>query len=191
LTLLKRALTRHSSGIHVLPGPPMMEDAARIDPEAIRRVLTLLRQIFSIIVIDTSKGFQATDFVAFEQSDSILMVVQLELGCLRNSSRLIQSFQQFDGLAEKVRIVVNRVGSTTEEISLKKAEETLGTRVSWQIPNASHHISSARAKGVPLDSAAPGCRAHRAMLDIAHHFTPPGLEVESKPVRRRFSALFF
>ncbi|CAN5910122.1 AAA family ATPase [soil metagenome] len=191
LMLLKRALTRHASGIHVLPGPPMMEDAARIDPEALRRVLNLLRQAFSVVVIDTSKGFQATDFVAFEQADTILLVVELELGCLRNSSRLIQSFRQFDGLADKVRIVVNRVGSTTEEISLKKAEETLGTRVSWQIPNASHHISLSRAKGVPLDSAAPGCRAHRAMLDIAHNFTPPGVEAEAKPARRRFSALFF
>ena len=33
LTLLKRSMTRHSSGLYVLPHPVAMEDAAKIDPE--------------------------------------------------------------------------------------------------------------------------------------------------------------
>ena len=39
LTLLKRSLTRHASGLYVLPHPIAMEDAAKIDPEALRRLL--------------------------------------------------------------------------------------------------------------------------------------------------------
>ena len=34
LTLLKRSMTRHASGLFVLPRPIAMEDVARIEPEA-------------------------------------------------------------------------------------------------------------------------------------------------------------
>ena len=45
LTLLKRSLTRHSSGLYVLPHPAAMEEAAKIDPESAAGALlvTLLK----------------------------------------------------------------------------------------------------------------------------------------------------
>ena len=70
----------------------------------------LLKAAFGTVVIDTSKGLQSSDFVAFEMSDVILVVVQLDLTCLRNTARLIGLFQQFDGLADRVKLVVNRTG---------------------------------------------------------------------------------
>ena len=136
LTLLKRSMTRHASGLYVLPHPVAMEDAAKIDPELLRRVLVLLKAAFPTVVIDTSKGLQSSDFVAFEMADVILMVVQLDLTCLRNTARLLQLFQQFEGMAERVKLVANRVGSHDSEISLKKAEETLKMPITWQVPNA-------------------------------------------------------
>src|SRR5207302_4987925 len=46
LTLLKRSVTKHGSGLFVLPHPTAMEDAAKIDPEVLRRVLVLLKAAF-------------------------------------------------------------------------------------------------------------------------------------------------
>ena len=127
-----------------------------------QRLLGLLKAAFGTVVIDTSKGLQSSDFVAFEMSDVILVVVQLDLTCLRNTARLIGLFQQFDGLADRVKLVVNRAGSNDTEISLKKAEETLKMPISWQIPNATKIFQAARIKGVPDrrrrqgEPAAPG-----------------------------------
>ena len=56
-----------------------MEDAAKIEPEMLRRVMSLLKTAFPTIVIDTSKGLQSTDFVAFEMADVILLLVQFDL----------------------------------------------------------------------------------------------------------------
>ena len=36
LTLLKRSMTRHASGLYVLPHPVALEDAAKIDPETLK-----------------------------------------------------------------------------------------------------------------------------------------------------------
>jgi pilus assembly protein CpaE len=192
LTLLKRTITRHSSGLYVLPHPVAMEDAAKIDPDALRRAIGLLKAAFQTVIIDTSKSLQASDFVAFEMADSILLVTELDLSCLRNSARLLKLLRQFDGLAEKVKVVVNRGGSSVSEISLKKAEETLGVPVSWQIPNAFKAVSLARSKGVPIETEAPGSRIHRSLLEVAQAFQEPSPErLETKSRRNRLAGLFF
>jgi len=190
LTLLKRSMTRHASGLYVLPHPVLMEEAAKIDPESLRRVLVLLKAAFPTVVIDTSKGLQSADFVAFEVADVILIVIQLDLTCLRNTARLLQLFQQFEGFTDRVRLVVNRVGSHAPEISLKKAEETLNMKVSWHVPNATKTIHAARAKGVPIDAVAAGSRVHLAMLEIAKGLKPVAAVDQVKSRRGLFAAFF-
>ena len=93
LTLLKRSMTRHSSGLYVLPHPVALEDAAKIDPETLKRVLGLLKAAFPCLIIDTSKGLQTSDFVAFEMADVILMIIVLDLTCLRNTVPAAQPVQ--------------------------------------------------------------------------------------------------
>ena len=167
-----------------------MEEAAKIDPESLRRVLVLLKAAFPTVIIDTSKGLQSADFVAFEMADVIVIVMQLDLTCLRNTARLLQLFQQFEGFTERVRLVVNRSGSHETEISLKKAEETLKMPVSWHVPNATKAVHAARAKGVPIDAVAAGSRVHLAMLEIAKGLKPVPTADEIKPRRGLFAAFF-
>lgn len=190
LTLLKRSMTRHASGLYVLPHPVAMEDAAKIDPESLRRVLVLLKAAFPTVIIDTSKGLQTSDFVAFELADLIVIVIQLDLTCLRNTARLLHLFSQFEGLTERVRLVVNRSGSNESDISLKKAEETLKMSVSWQIPNSTKIVSAARAKGVPIDIVAPGSRLHQSILEIAKGLKPNSEREACKQRRGLFAAFF-
>ena len=189
-TLLKRSMTRHASGLYVLPHPTAIEEAAKIDPDALSRLLGLLKAAFSTVVIDTSKGLQSSDFAAFEMSDVILVVVQLDLTCLRNSARLIGLFHQFDGLAERVKLVVNRSGSTDSEISLKKAEETLKMPISWQIPNATKIFQAARIQGVPIADVAKGSRTHQVFLEMARTLRPVPEESPAKPRKGLFAAFF-
>ncbi len=190
LTLLKRSMTRHSTGLYVLPHPVALEDAAKIDPETLKRLLGLLKAAFPSLVIDTSKGLQSSDFVAFEMADVILMVIALDLTCLRNTARLLTLFNQFEGMAERVKLVVNRAGSAEAEISLKKAEETLKMPISWQIPIAVKPFQNSRIRGVPLAEVASGSRPHQAILEIARALSAAPSGNEDKPRRGLFAALF-
>ena len=188
-TLLKRSMTRHASGLYVLPRPQAIEEVAKVDPDTLQRLLGLLKATFGTIVIDTSKGLQASDFAALEISDVILVVAQLDLTCLRNTSRLIGLFQQFDGLVDRVKLVVNRTGSTDVEISQAKAEETLKMPISWQIPNATKLFQAARINGAPIADVAKGSRPHQVFLEIARAMRPP-TEEPAKPRKGFFAALF-
>jgi pilus assembly protein CpaE len=188
LTLLKRSMTRHASGLYVLPHPVALEDSAKIDPETLKRLLGLLKAAYPTVVIDTSKGLQTTDFVAFEMADLILVVIVLDLNCLRNTARLLSLFRQFEGMADRVRLVVNRAGSVESEISAKKAEETLKLPISWQIPYAVKPFQTARVRGVPLSEVAAGSRPHQAVLEIARSLRPG--DESDKPKKGLFAAFF-
>ena len=155
LTLLKKSLTKHSSGLHLLPRPVQLEDAKLITPESFQRVIDLLKTSFSHVVIDTSKSFSDLDMQAIRTADDALMVTQLDLPCLRNVVRLMMTFDDDPALREKVKIVVNRVGQESGQISLKKAQETIGRDIYWQVPNDYRVMVEVRNNGVPLLQHAP------------------------------------
>jgi pilus assembly protein CpaE len=123
-------------------------------------------------------------------ADVILVVVQLDLTCLRNSARLIDLLHQCDGLADRVKLVVNRAGSSEAEISLKKAEETLKLPISWQIPNATKILQAARIHGAPIAEVAKGSRPHHVFLEMARALRPEPEGTEAKPRKGFFAALF-
>ena len=155
LTLLKKSLTKHSSGVHLLPRPVQLEDVRLITADSLQRVLGLLKTSYSHIVIDLSKSFGELDMQAIYMADDILMITQLDLPCLRNVVRLMMTFDGDDSLRNKVRIIVNRVGQDTGQISLKKAQETIGREIYWQIPNDYRVMVEVRNNGVPLVQHAP------------------------------------
>ena len=95
------------------------------------------------------------DMLAIDMCDCVLLVTQLDLPCLRNAVRLMVSFGEVDGLKEKIRIIVNRVGLGNSHISLKKAQETIGAEIYWQLPNDYRVMVEVRNNGVPLQEQAP------------------------------------
>lgn len=165
--LLKRSLTKHSSGLYLLPRPVQLQDVELITPESLRRVFGLLKATFSHIVVDVSKGFTEGDLAAFEFANEVLMVVQLDLPCLRNLVRLQTSFDEIEGLRDKLKIVVNRVGLESGQIKLKKAKETIGRDIFFQIPNDYRTMIEVRNNGIPLLEQAPKAPISKAMLELA------------------------
>jgi len=165
--LLKRSLTKHSSGLYLLPRPVQLEDIGLISPDDLQRVIGLLKATFTHLVLDLSKGYTATDLIALEMATNILLLTQLDLPCLRNVVRLMMSFGNMEGLADKVKILVNRVGLENGQITLKKAEETIGKEIFWQFPNDYRTMIEARNNGVPLIENAPKAAITQSMIALA------------------------
>lgn len=167
-SLLKKSLTKHSSGLYLLPRPVQLEDGAAVRPEDLRRVIGLLKASFSHVILDLSKAYNALDMVALEEASNVLLVTQLDLPCLRNVVRLMMSFDEVDGLKEKTKIVVNRVGLDAGQIGLKKAQETIGREIFYQIPNDYRVMVEVRNNGVPLFEHAPKAGIAQAVLNLAN-----------------------
>ncbi len=170
-SLLKRSLTKHSSGLYLLPRPVQMEDMSLITPDDLQRVIGLMKATFSHLVIDLSKGYTANDMVALQMANHILLVTQLDLPCLRNVVRLLTSFKENKELSEKIKIVINRAGLDTGAITLKKAQETIGREIFWQIPNDYRTMVEVCNNGVPLVEQAPKAAVTQSVLGLAEALT--------------------
>jgi pilus assembly protein CpaE len=168
-TLLKRSLTKHSSGLYLLPRPVRLEDIRLITPDDLQRVIGLLKATFTHVVLDLSKAYTPTDLMALEMATHIVLVTQLDLPCLRNVVRLMMSLGEMENMAEKVKIVVNRAGLESGQITLKKAEETIGKPIFWQLPNDYRTMSEVRNNGVPLIEQFPKAAVTQAIIGLAEN----------------------
>ena len=155
LALLRKSLTKHDSGVYLLPRPVQIEDTAAISTEDFTRVLGLLKASFTHLVIDLSKSYSRLDIAALEASKHILLLTQLDLPCLRNVVRLLTSLETYEGVNDKVKVIVNRSGLDKSQISSAKAEETIDREIFWRIPNNYGVISECRNNGVPLITQFP------------------------------------
>jgi pilus assembly protein CpaE len=183
-TLLKRSLTKHSSGLFLLPRPVQLEDIALITPEDLQRVIGLLKATFTHLVLDLSKSYSPIDLMALEMANHILLVTQLDLPCLRNVVRLMMSFGEMEGMAEKVKIVVNRTGLESGQITLKKAQDTIGKDVFWQLPNDYRTMVEVRNNGVPLIEHAPKAAITQLIVGLADAISNDHKGAMAEPVTK-------
>jgi pilus assembly protein CpaE len=185
LQFLRRSLSKHESGLSLLPHPVQMEDAGLIREDHLQRVIGLLRASYTHLVLDLSKSFSPTDVTALRMADMILLVAQLDLTSLRNVVRTLATLGNEESLANKVQIVLNRVGSETD-ISLKKAEETIGKPIYWQIPNEPKPLTESRNHGAPLLTFAPKCRAQQSIAGLAERVCGKQLQQAGKEKSSRW-----
>jgi len=179
--LLKRSLTKHSSGLYLLPRPVQLQDTANVTPDDLTRVLGLLKASFTHMILDLSKSYTALDLVALKSAKDVLLVTQLDLPCLRNVVRLMMSFGEDESLKEKIKIVVNRVGLESGAISLKKAQETMGREIYWQLPNDYKTMVEVRNNGVPLIDQAPRAGITQALAALSENLTGEKAKTDGDP----------
>jgi pilus assembly protein CpaE len=168
MQFLRRTLCKHATGLALLPHPVRLEELNMVHEEHLQRTINLLRATYSHLIFDLSKSFTVMDLTALHAANEILLVTQLELSSLRNAVRILMTMGTEEGLSERIKVVVNRVGSDYSEgdISLKKAEEILGKPVYWQVPNDAKAMMSSRNAGVPLIQHAPKSKVHQSIAAL-------------------------
>jgi len=190
IQLLKKSLTKHSSGLYLLPRPVQLQDIPLINPDDFNRVLGLFKATFTHILMDLSKSYSALDIAALKAAKDVLLVTQLDLPCMRNVVRLLMSFNEIEGVKEKVKIVVNRVGLDAGQISLKRAQETMGKEIFWQLPNDYRTMVEIRNNGVSLIEHSPKAGITQAMATLADMLTKGEATPDGEPAAAKGASWF-
>jgi pilus assembly protein CpaE len=149
-TYLLSVLSRHASGVHVLPSPAKVLDEYRVTPQVIEALLVQMRSMFDYIVIDSGQVLDDISRTILKLSDSLIIVTLLSLPCLINVKRLLDTFQKFGyPLDPNIHILINRYHKRSM-ITLDDAEKSLKKKVFWNIPNDFQTTMSAINQGKPL-----------------------------------------
>ncbi|MBN2373059.1 AAA family ATPase [bacterium] len=166
-TYLMSTLSKHSSGIHVLPSPSKLAEEYANAPHIIESLMELMRSSFDFIVID---GGQALDEVAkglLKISDTVLIVAVSSLPCLINVTKVISTFNILGYPAKKdTRIILNRYQKNSF-ISLKEAEESISAKFLLNIPNDYQTAMSAINQGKPLADIDNKTKISKSMKELS------------------------
>jgi pilus assembly protein CpaE len=183
---LTNVLTRHNSGLHILPSPAYLNGHIRPTPDTISRLLVLMKGMFDYVIIDGGQSTDDTVLRVVELSDTLLLITILSLPCLANSNKLIKSFVELGYLRkDQIKVVVNRYMKKSE-ISLDDAKAGIGENLSWIIPNDYQTTMSAINQGKPLSKIEPKAPITQNFKNFVEVFIHPDAEKEKKKKFRIF-----
>ncbi len=158
----------NNTSLFVLADPPFFKQADDISPVQITRLLNMLKDTFSYVIVDAEASFDAKNVAALTDSDIIFLVTVANLPALRNSQRCIELFGKMGFDADKVQIVLNRF-MENDVINVQDIEKLLGKDVYWKIPNNYFAVMSAINKGIPVSEVSPNSNIAVSYKNFAMH----------------------
>jgi pilus assembly protein CpaE len=171
-SLLQGCLAQHESGVQLLAAPACIADTARVTPEAIQRVLSLACRHFPFVLMDVDHSFRAEQRTAILQADVIVLVLRLDFISLRNTRHTLDYLQEIGVSRDRLRVVANRAGQPGE-LSVAQADESLGIKVSYSVPDDPKNVNRANNNGIPVVLQSPSARVARALTELTADLAKP------------------
>ncbi len=149
--LLASYIERHESGVELLSAPFHPAKAETVTGDQIRQILHFMKQHYDYIIVDTSKSFSPPTLATFEQADQVYLITNVDLPSLRNITRCLPLLERMGAVKgeEWLRLVVNRYQSS-DPITLKEIEKTLGLGVFWTLGNDFESVMNSINSGKPV-----------------------------------------
>lgn len=149
--LLAGMLARHESGLALMAGPDEYEGPAAFENGDLTKLLYLLREQFSYVVVDAGPNLGRGMELICELAERIYIVTQADVPSLRNAHRYLNRMQRFG--SDKVKLVINRYDPKRLEIEEERIAKAVGAPIDWKIPNDYASVKRAHNTGAPLISA--------------------------------------
>ncbi len=147
--LLDGFVTRHASGLEVIPSPDSCSSVHAGSPEAIARVLSYLRTRYDFILIDSSLEYEHSFLAITQSSDEVALVSTPDVAALRDLVRRVEHLCAVSGLADKLKIVINRATSE-DAVGPKEIEAAIKFPISISVANNYAGLLRAINEGEPI-----------------------------------------
>jgi pilus assembly protein CpaE len=154
------------SGVDILLAPPRVEMAEMVTVRDLEKSLSMLRQLYQFVVIDTRAGLGDDVLVFLDASDLILQVLTYDSMAIRNLAMAGEAFDAIGYPASKLATLLNRSDSTGG-ISKADVEIALGSPVDFEIVSDGRLVVAANNEGVPFVSGSPDAPISQGIKLIA------------------------
>ena len=179
-TFLLSVMTRHNSGVHILPSTSHLNGHPPLTPQIMDRLLATMKKTFDFIVVDAGQSLDGPTLKTIEMAEMNFLVTLLSLPCLHNTNNLLKSLSSL-GLAQKdrVKLVVNRY-LKNNDIAITEAEESVQSEIFWTIPNDYKTTMSAINRGKPLFEIAPKAKITKKIDGLVETLLQGDREIKKK-----------
>ena len=175
-------ITKHPSGLAVLPAPLRPEDAELVTEAKLGRLLEVARESFDVIVVDTSPFFHGPMLATLDRTDELLLLCSLDVPTLKNLRLALQTLDLLSFPKSRVKIVLNRSNS---KVGMKpnEVEGALGMKVRFEVPS-DRAVPLAVNRGNPVVLAEESADVSRAIKSMAKEMFRPAKEEAAGRKRR-------
>jgi pilus assembly protein CpaE len=164
---LSDVLWRDPSGIDILLAPPRIEMAEMITTRDIDKILSLLRRVYDVIVIDMSSVINDINLGFLDASDTIIEIVTYDSTTIHNTIAMADTFRSIGYPAAKVRYLVNRADSPGG-IQPDDLARALGRVPEHQVVSDGPLVVRSNNEGVPFVLANPSAPVSQDLARIAN-----------------------
>jgi pilus assembly protein CpaE len=146
---LRELVVKHKTGLDILAGSEHIDRPGPQDAVVFEQLLQILGRTYDYIVVDAGMLTGACADVAVYAADTIYLVANPDIACIRNANRLMDRMGQLGAGRDRVRVLLNRM-SDRHQIGPKQIETTLGLSLHMIFPSDYEVVASALNSGVPL-----------------------------------------
>jgi pilus assembly protein CpaE len=164
--MFENCLVPHASGVHLLAAPQKFHDISAVKSASLSHGLNLARSLFPQVVVDVQDCYHEEQVMALYQADRVLLVLRLDFTSLRSTRRILQQLDAANVSRTRLELVANRTGQANE-LPVAQAEEALGMKIGYQIPDDSKTVNQCNNMGVPVVLEAPTSKVARALVQLA------------------------
>jgi pilus assembly protein CpaE len=157
---------RDPSGIDILLAPPRIEMAEMVTSRDIEKVLSLLRQLYEFVIIDTRAALSEDVLVFLDSADLILQVLTYDSMAIRSLAMSAETFAAIGYPPSKLATVLNRADASG---GFEKAdvEQALGSRIDFEVVSDGRLVLSSNNDGVAFVSSSPDSPIAKGVMRIA------------------------
>lgn len=173
LAFLSDILTKHPSGIELLPLGDTELAGGQVSTECADRALKMLRTMFDFVIVDCGDNVDLASFAALSLSTHVLLVTGLTVPVVRRTKRILDALRGEEGSGldlAAISLVVNRYVDR-DELILTEARKVLGLKPQWLLPQDFEAATDALNGGQPVVSHAPRAPLSKGIQKIAQELS--------------------
>ena len=159
---LDEYLVQHESGVWVLAAPRTPEEADRIQPSDVTRIIEAVRRKFDWVVVDTPSALTEIVLTAFDASERLYVMATLDLPSIRNLSVFLTTLEKLKVPADDMRLILNKAESDVG-LDVLEVEQLFPQGFSATLPYAKEVHRSINL-GTPVLASAPTAPVSKAMV---------------------------
>jgi len=158
-------VTRHSSGVDLLPAPTRPDEEELVDVDRLEPLLSVARQSYDAVVIDTSSQFSPATLLAIDHTDSLVLVGASDVPTIKSLKIALETLELLEMDVKDVRILMNRSGARVG-LDDRDVERTLRREITYTLAS-DKAIPISVNRGQPVVIDAPKSRVAKSFYDMA------------------------
>ncbi len=163
---LQDVLWRDPSGIDILLAPPRVEMAEMVTVRDVDKVLSLLRRVYGVVVIDTASALSDVTLSFLDAADTVVEIVTYDSTTIHNTVAVADAFRAIGYPPSKVQYVVNRADSSGG-MSPDDLARAIGRPPLEQVVSDGRLVVQCNNEGVPFVLASPAAQISQDLGRLA------------------------